>query len=74
MKNFYLSLPALCGSGAMRLLENGVTLLEMMVGCMERSQPHSVRMEAFKLAQCLAVITVTCSLHIHSSTILVKLS
>ncbi|XP_030495521.2 BTB/POZ domain-containing protein At1g04390 isoform X1 [Cannabis sativa] len=50
-----LSSIALCGSGALKLLENGETLLKMMVQCMNMSQPQSVRMEAFKLAQCLAI-------------------
>ncbi|XP_062115838.1 BTB/POZ domain-containing protein At1g04390 isoform X2 [Humulus lupulus] len=50
-----LSSIALCGSGAMKLLENGETLLKMVVQCMDMSQPQSVRMEAFKLSQCLAI-------------------
>ncbi|KAL0306141.1 UNVERIFIED_CONTAM: BTB/POZ domain-containing protein [Sesamum radiatum] len=44
---------ALCGYGAEKLLENGETLLQMMVGCMDSSNTYSVRMEAFKLARCL---------------------
>lgn len=46
---------ALCGNGAKKLLEDGEALLEQMVQCMGNSYPHSVRIEAFKLAQCLAV-------------------
>ncbi|KAL0443180.1 UNVERIFIED_CONTAM: BTB/POZ domain-containing protein [Sesamum latifolium] len=44
---------ALCGYGAEKLLENGETLLQFMVGCMDSSNTNSVRMEAFKLARCL---------------------
>ncbi|PON77194.1 Voltage dependent potassium channel [Parasponia andersonii] len=50
-----LSSIALCGSGAMKLLESGDALLQTMVRCMDGSQPQCVRMEAFKLAQCLAI-------------------
>ncbi|KAL5543815.1 hypothetical protein UlMin_007599 [Ulmus minor] len=50
-----LSALALCHDGAMKLLENGKAFLEMMVQCMDKSQRHSVRMEAFKLAQYLAM-------------------
>ncbi|KAI3456713.1 hypothetical protein Pfo_013376 [Paulownia fortunei] len=46
---------ALCGNGAEKLLENGEALLQMMVGCMDSSNTNSVRMEAFKLARCLAL-------------------
>ncbi|XP_012087427.1 BTB/POZ domain-containing protein At1g04390 isoform X2 [Jatropha curcas] len=45
---------ALCGHGAKKLLENGEALLQMMVLCMGRSYPLSIRTEAFRLAQCLA--------------------
>ncbi|KAK4398716.1 BTB/POZ domain-containing protein [Sesamum angolense] len=48
-----LSCSSLCGYGAEKLLENGETLLQMMVGCMDSSNTYSVRMEAFKLARCL---------------------
>lgn len=51
--------PVLCGSGASKLIGNGETFLEMVVQCMENSQPHSVRIEGFKLAQCLVVMTAT---------------
>ncbi|EXC21326.1 BTB/POZ domain-containing protein [Morus notabilis] len=50
-----LSAIALCDSGAMKLLQNGEGLLEAMVQCMDSSQPHSVRVEGFKLAQGLAL-------------------
>ncbi|KAL8033225.1 hypothetical protein ABFX02_13G148400 [Erythranthe guttata] len=46
---------ALCGNGAQKLLENGEALLQMTVSCMDSSNSHSVRMEAFKLARCLAL-------------------
>uniref|UniRef100_A0A6M2F225 At1g04390 ARM repeat domain-containing protein n=1 Tax=Populus davidiana TaxID=266767 RepID=A0A6M2F225_9ROSI len=45
---------ALCGNGAMKLLQNGEALLQMMVLCMGRSRPLSVQMEGFRLAQHLA--------------------
>ncbi|XP_043702406.1 BTB/POZ domain-containing protein At1g04390 isoform X2 [Telopea speciosissima] len=59
---------ALCGTGAMKLLENGEALLLMMVHCMGCSQPDSIRMEAFKLAQgfarsqqgCLKMMSLCC--------------
>ncbi|OVA04620.1 BTB/POZ-like [Macleaya cordata] len=59
---------ALCGNGAMKLLENGESLLPTIVHCMGSSQPHSVRVEAFKLAQhlmrseqgCLTVTKMFC--------------
>lgn len=51
--------PALCGNGAKKLLESGEALLEQMVQCMDNSHPYSVRIEAFKLAQCLAVIILS---------------
>lgn len=56
-----ICMPALCGNGAMKLLQNGEALLQMMVLCMGRSRPLSVQMEAFRLAQRLAVIIVNCS-------------
>lgn len=58
---FYLCLLALCGNGAKKLLENGEALIEMMLQCMEHSQPYSVRREGFRLAQCLAVMAVISS-------------
>ncbi|XP_021603156.1 BTB/POZ domain-containing protein At1g04390 isoform X10 [Manihot esculenta] len=45
---------ALCGNGAKKLLEKGESLLHIMVLCMGRSHPISVRIEGFRLAQCLA--------------------
>ncbi|KAJ4980864.1 hypothetical protein NE237_031701 [Protea cynaroides] len=59
---------ALCGTGAMKLLENGEALLLMMVRCMDCSQPDSIRIEAFKLAQgfvrsqqgCLKMMSLCC--------------
>ncbi|XP_021819201.1 BTB/POZ domain-containing protein At1g04390 isoform X5 [Prunus avium] len=45
---------ALCGHGTKKLLESG-EVLEQMVQCMDNSHPHSVRIEGFKLAQCLAI-------------------
>ncbi|XP_034678091.1 BTB/POZ domain-containing protein At1g04390-like isoform X4 [Vitis riparia] len=52
---------ALCGNGAERLLENGENLLKMVVQCMDSTQPPSVRIEAFKLAQLLAMSEQRCS-------------
>ncbi|XP_042477288.1 BTB/POZ domain-containing protein At1g04390 isoform X2 [Macadamia integrifolia] len=59
---------ASCGAGAMKLLENGEALLPMLVRCMGCSQPDSIRMEAFKLAQgfarsqqgCLKMMSLCC--------------
>lgn len=45
----------LCGNGAKKLLENGVLLLQTMVYCMDSSHALSVRIEGFRLAQCLAM-------------------
>ncbi|KAJ9139641.1 hypothetical protein P3X46_030354 [Hevea brasiliensis] len=45
---------ALCGNGAKKLLGKGESLLQIMVLCMGRSHPLSVRTEGFRLAQCLA--------------------
>ena len=53
--SFLKSLQALCGNGAIEILENGEALLQVMIQCMDSSQPHSLQMEGFKLAQCLAV-------------------
>ena len=55
-KFFFDCMPALCGNGAERLLENGENLIKMVVQCMDSTQPPSVRIEAFKLARLLAVI------------------
>ncbi|XP_051128689.1 BTB/POZ domain-containing protein At1g04390 isoform X2 [Andrographis paniculata] len=51
---------ALCGNGADKLLENGESLLQMTVGCMDRSNTDSVRFEAFKLARCLVLTRRGC--------------
>lgn len=42
-------------NGAEKLLEKGEHLLQVVVSCMDSSNTDSVRMEAFKLARCLAV-------------------
>ncbi|XP_021857455.1 BTB/POZ domain-containing protein At1g04390 isoform X1 [Spinacia oleracea] len=44
---------ALCANGAQKLLENGDVLVQTVVQCMGESQPHSVRISAFKFAQYL---------------------
>ncbi|XP_022936464.1 BTB/POZ domain-containing protein At1g04390 [Cucurbita moschata] len=46
---------ALCGIGAQKLLERGEAILQEMVECMASSRPHHVRIEAFRLAQCLVI-------------------
>ncbi|XP_050368318.1 BTB/POZ domain-containing protein At1g04390 isoform X2 [Argentina anserina] len=51
---------ALCGNGAKKLLEGGEALSEQMVQCMDNSHPYSVRIEAFKLAQCLTINEQKC--------------
>ncbi|PRQ30625.1 putative chromatin remodeling & transcription regulator BTB-POZ family [Rosa chinensis] len=51
---------ALCGNGAKKVLEGGEALLEQMVQCMDSSYPYSVRIEAFRLAQCLAINEQKC--------------
>lgn len=51
---------ALCNYGAKKLLENGGSILKMMVYCMGSSEPFSVRIEAFRLAQCLAADESCC--------------
>lgn len=52
---------ALCGNGAQKLIENAETVLPMMVQCMDSSNSISVRLEGFKLAQCLAMNEQGCS-------------
>ncbi|XP_031116460.1 BTB/POZ domain-containing protein At1g04390 [Ipomoea triloba] len=52
---------ALCLNGAKKILENGETLLKMMVDSMDISKPYSIQMEAFKLAQCLMMSDEECS-------------
>ncbi|PIA29720.1 hypothetical protein AQUCO_05800077v1 [Aquilegia coerulea] len=44
---------ALCGGGVKKLLQNGETLVPMILSCMDNSKPQSVRVEAFKLTQSL---------------------
>ncbi|XP_073303470.1 BTB/POZ domain-containing protein At1g04390 isoform X2 [Primulina huaijiensis] len=51
---------ALCRNGADKILESGEALLTMMVACMDCSNSLSVRVEAFKLAQCLALSRTGC--------------
>ncbi|XP_010246641.1 PREDICTED: BTB/POZ domain-containing protein At1g04390 isoform X2 [Nelumbo nucifera] len=51
---------ALCGNGTTKLLENGEAPLLMMVQCMGNSHPYSVRIEAFKLVQCLVRSEKSC--------------
>ncbi|XP_073154231.1 BTB/POZ domain-containing protein At1g04390-like isoform X2 [Henckelia pumila] len=46
---------ALCRNAADKILESGEALMTMMVACMDCSNALSVRVEAFKLAQCLAL-------------------
>ena len=51
-------MPALCNKVANELLENGETILPMMVYSMDGSEPVSVRIEGFRLAQHLAVMVI----------------
>lgn len=51
-------MPALCGDGAEKLLEDGENLINMVVQCMDGTQPTPVRIEAVKLAQLLMVIVM----------------
>ncbi|EEF48827.1 conserved hypothetical protein [Ricinus communis] len=46
---------ALCGNGAKKLLENGEAILHMMALCMDRSYSLFIRIEGFRLAQCLMI-------------------
>ncbi|XP_058102994.1 BTB/POZ domain-containing protein At1g04390 [Magnolia sinica] len=52
---------ALCGNGAMKLIQNGEKLLPMIVHCMGSSQPRHIRMEAFTLSQHLMRSSKGCS-------------
>ncbi|KAG9137192.1 hypothetical protein Leryth_012018 [Lithospermum erythrorhizon] len=52
---------ALCGNGARKLLQNGESLVEMMVDCLDASKSNLERIEAFKLAQCLMTGEEGCS-------------
>ncbi|XWS10291.1 hypothetical protein CRYUN_Cryun39dG0063200 [Craigia yunnanensis] len=51
---------ALCNKVAKELLENGETILQMMVYSMNGSEPLSVRIEGFRLAQHLAADEQRC--------------
>ncbi|CAL1391211.1 unnamed protein product [Linum trigynum] len=44
---------ALCGNGAKKLLQK-VEFLGVMVSCMDKAYPISLRLEGFRLARCLA--------------------
>ncbi|KAL5079090.1 hypothetical protein RYX36_007511 [Vicia faba] len=48
----YTSL-ALCDSAVQKLIEGGKVFLQMIVQAMGKSNPHDVRIEGFRLAQCL---------------------
>ncbi|XP_058722766.1 BTB/POZ domain-containing protein At1g04390-like isoform X2 [Vicia villosa] len=48
----YTSL-ALCDSVVQKLIEGGKVFLQMIVQAMGKSNPHDVRIEGFRLAQCL---------------------
>ncbi|KAL6975090.1 hypothetical protein U1Q18_023885 [Sarracenia purpurea var. burkii] len=54
-------MPALCGHGAQKVLQNGENVLYTMVHCMGWSNSVYVQMEGFKLAQCLAINEQGCS-------------
>ncbi|KAE8733663.1 hypothetical protein F3Y22_tig00001120pilonHSYRG00349 [Hibiscus syriacus] len=51
---------ALCNKVAKELLENGETILTMMVSCMDGSEPLAIRIEGFRLAQHLAADEQRC--------------
>jgi len=46
---------ALCDYVAQKLIEDGKVFLQMIVQAMGKSNPHDVRIEGFRLAQCLLV-------------------
>lgn len=46
---------ALCANGAQKLMENGKVLIRTIVQCLGNSEPYSVRILAFKVAQNLMV-------------------
>lgn len=54
-KKLPISFAALCGIGAKKLFERGEAILQEMVECMGSSRPHHVRIEAFRLAQCIVI-------------------
>jgi hypothetical protein len=53
--NLLFLLPALCDSVAQKLIEDGKVFLQMIVQAMGKSNTHDVRIEGFRLAQCLLV-------------------
>eukprot|EP00268_Persea_americana_P035123 TRINITY_DN3467_c0_g1_i6.p1 TRINITY_DN3467_c0_g1~~TRINITY_DN3467_c0_g1_i6.p1 ORF type:complete len:953 (-),score=143.44 TRINITY_DN3467_c0_g1_i6:317-2812(-) len=57
---------ALCGIGAMKLLENGETFLPIMVHCMQSQQQRHVRIAAFKLSLYLVRSAEACCITIGS--------
>ncbi|XP_021771386.1 BTB/POZ domain-containing protein At1g04390 [Chenopodium quinoa] len=57
---FYSAL-ALCANGAQKLLENGDVFIQTVVQCMGESQPLSVRISAFKIAQYIMATKKLCS-------------
>jgi len=54
-------LPALCDSAARRLVEDEEVFPQMFVQAMGKSNPHAIRIEGFRLAQCL-LVTFHCSI------------
>ncbi|XP_048131054.1 BTB/POZ domain-containing protein At1g04390 isoform X2 [Rhodamnia argentea] len=52
---------ALCSYGAKKIMEHGETIVGAMVRFMGSSNPLSVRIEGFKLAQCLMLTEQGCS-------------
>ncbi|KAI4333348.1 hypothetical protein L6164_018174 [Bauhinia variegata] len=51
---------ALCGTVAKRLIEDGEVFLRMVVQSMAKSHPHVIRLEGFRLAQCLLASQENC--------------
>lgn len=51
----FFQIPALCGHGAKRLLENGRNLIQIMVDCMNSFNSLSIQLQGFRLAQILTV-------------------
>jgi len=56
-----LLLPALCDSAARKLIEDEEVFPQMFVQAMGKSNPHAIRIEGFRLAQCL-LVTFHCSI------------
>ncbi|CAO2836269.1 unnamed protein product [Amaranthus hypochondriacus] len=52
---------ALCANGAQKLMENGKVLIRTIVQCLGNSEPYSVRILAFKVAQNLMATEQLCS-------------